>query len=167
MQKLRFLTTGKIVFGGALVAMMLMTACSEKKTDTNIPIAEANFDSIYSVVISTQCERCHRSDGENGGLYWLTGSKVDAYSMLIGSGANSGVVSAPGLSNCAGVGLRYIQPGVPSSSYLLALVSTEYNDVPDFGGKTGCVGEDLHLGYIASQQQANAIKTWIEQGASQ
>jgi hypothetical protein len=138
---------GPKAFGALLLAA---TGCSgsgaSSSADSGTP---ATWTQVYADVIATRCAPCHTTQGGIGissGMLDMT-SKASAYSHLVG-------VSAAG-SACAGRGTRVV-PSMHDSSILYLKVSLD--------DPTPC-GSKMPQGGMLTQQQADAIESWIDDGA--
>ncbi len=143
---------------GLAAAFALLAGCGkEDKTDPSVPVVEATFSSIYSVLLGGTCLECHRPENmSNVNLDFST--KANAWNTF-----RNGVVSgAQAGSACAGLAL--IAPSSPPTSFAVTVLNSEYQS-QSIPGSGGCVPYTDHYSYIANTQQANAIKQWVTSGA--
>ena len=138
--------------GGALLALLAVTACDEKLKDVTgpTPDLQPTFSSIQAQIFETTdsagrraCVSCHTDQGHNppGGLNLAT----DPYSALVG---------VPSRERPA---LMRVVPGDPESSYLVQKIE----------GATGIGGVRMPQSgppYL-TDGQILVIKRWIALGA--
>jgi hypothetical protein len=107
------------------------------------------FTQVYTTVIMARCLTCHIPGGigVTSGMLDMS-TKAAAYTNLVN-------VAAAGTS-CSGMGTRIV-PGMPDSSILYLKVSLD--DPTPCGGKMPLGGPAL------TEDQANLIEEWIDNGA--
>lgn len=123
-------------------------------------LTPGTFSNVYSNTLKS-CAQCH--DGtdasvENGTVDFS--SQALAYETLL-AGTVSGITAA---GTCAGV--KLVDAGSPSTSYLLAVLFADYASGTGFAGDGDCVPYATHLEdqNVSASEKASMVQ-WIQDGA--
>jgi len=153
---------------GALLAfgtMFFLTSCSDKKEE--VPKADlTQFSGIYSSYLKS-CGECHEPDNEAYQKYVTNldmSSEEKAYSSLM---LVAGLKAKVGLS-CPQ--LAFVKPGSANQSLLFAILDVPTADKITDGSDVSCkpkyhTRKDGGLANDPTQEQKEAIRSWIEKGA--
>ncbi len=145
---------------------MIFARCSQKNNagsngnnSTGINYTAGTFSYVYNKSLKTACIECHVPDADQKGAKLDFTSQDTAYQSLLGNT----VLGINSVGQCGA--LRIVEPGRPSSSYLLGMNVPSYR-VDNFGDVTGCTPLNTHLTppYLSDEEQ-NSIVSWIQSGA--
>ncbi len=128
-----------------VISLAFVAACSNYGTnndDNNNVSVEAKFSSIQANIFNRSCavSGCHDSGSQQAGLDLSSGK---AYGNLV----NVPSSQKPNI-------LR-VKPGDPANSYIIMKLE----------GASGISGRKMPLGGSLSNEQIDAIKQWIRNGA--
>lgn len=143
-----------------LAAPFLLTQCG-KITTTTTPTS-GTFASVYSILLSNNCNECHIPTGAattNNHVTLNFTSATTAYTTL----TQNSVTGASSTGTCGTV--KIVSAGSLSKSYLIGVLVQSYN-ISNFAGVTGCTPYSTHLQdtHLSSSDQTS-LTTWIQNGA--
>lgn len=153
---------------GALFAMgtmFLLISCSDKKEE--VPKADlTQFSGIYSSYLKS-CGECHEPDNVAYQQY------VTNLDMSSEAKAYISLMLVAGLKAKVGLGcpqLAFVKPGRASQSLLYAILDVATADIIAEGSDVSCKPKyhtraDGGVANDPTQEQKEAIRSWIEKGA--
>lgn len=133
--------------------LLFMTSCGP---------SPGTFQDVYTNTFKKSCMECHVPTGSATVDYHakLDFSTSDLAYQTLTTSTVSGITSS---TICAGV--KIVAANDPTNSYLMGVLFRDYYKT-DFGGKSGCTPNNVHLESInVTDTEKSSIQTWINAGA--